>query len=85
MEIRSVEAIVRALNNAGVRYLIVGGLAVNAHGFERMTKNVDQVIQLESGNVIKGLTALENAGFRPRVPITPEHFADASLRERWRE
>jgi len=35
MEVRSVEAIVRALNAAEVRYLIVGDLAVNAHGYVR--------------------------------------------------
>ena len=35
MEARSFEAIVRALNEAGIRYLVVGGLAVNAHGYAR--------------------------------------------------
>jgi hypothetical protein len=35
METRSIEAIVRALEAASVRYLIVGGLAVNAHGYSR--------------------------------------------------
>ena len=35
MEARSIEAIVRALNEAGIRYLVVGGLAVNAHGYAR--------------------------------------------------
>jgi tetrahydromethanopterin S-methyltransferase subunit A len=32
MEVRSIEAIVHALNDAGIRYLVVCGLAVNAHG-----------------------------------------------------
>jgi len=44
MEVRSVEAIVRALNTAEVEYLIVGGLAVNAHGFVRLTRDVDLVL-----------------------------------------
>ena len=44
MEVRSVEAIVRALNEANVRCLIVGGLAVNAHGYERFTNDVALVI-----------------------------------------
>jgi hypothetical protein len=35
MEIRSVETIVRALNTSEVKYLVVGALAVNAHGFVR--------------------------------------------------
>ena len=41
MELRSIEAIIRALNDAQVKYLVVGGLAVNAHGYERFTKDVD--------------------------------------------
>jgi hypothetical protein len=37
MEIHSIETIVKALIEAGVQYLIVGGLAVNAHGYERLS------------------------------------------------
>jgi predicted nucleotidyltransferase len=47
MEIRSIEAIVRALNDEVVQYIVVGGLAVNAHGYERFTQDVDLVIGLE--------------------------------------
>jgi len=35
MKLTSFEAIVRALDEAGVRYLVAGGLAVNAHGYLR--------------------------------------------------
>ena len=84
MEVCSVEALVRALNEAGVRYLIVGGLAVNAHGFERMTRDIDLVLQLDPVNVVAGLTALAKIGYAPRVPVTPEQFSDASQRDRWR-
>jgi hypothetical protein len=54
MEVRSVEAIVRTLNTAEVQYLIVGGLAVNAHGFVRLTRDIDIVLQLDSANVRRG-------------------------------
>jgi len=84
MEIRSVEAIIRALNASDVRYLIVGGLAVNAHGFERMTKDIDLVMHLVPDNIVAGLAALAKIGYAPRVPVTPEQFADSSQRERWR-
>lgn len=43
MELSAVTAIASALNDAGVRYLVVGGLAVNAHGYVRMTMDVDLV------------------------------------------
>jgi len=84
MEVRSVEAIVQALNTARVQYLIVGGLAVNVHGYERLTRDVDLVIGLEPENITRGLWALVGIGFRLSIPVEPEQFADRSLRETWR-
>lgn len=84
MEVRSIEAIVRALNAADVRYLIVGGLAVNAHGFARMTRDVDLVIELEPSNTQRCLRALIGAGYRLMIPEEPAAFADAATRESWR-
>ncbi len=83
MEVRSVEAIVRALNDASVKYLIVGGIAVNAHGYERLTVDVDLVIGLEPDNVVRGLRALEQIGYYFSIPVTPEEFADSKLRQEW--
>lgn len=85
MEVRSVEAIVRALNSADVQYLIVGGLAVNAHGYERLTQDVDVVIRLMPQNVVNGLRALGDIGYQMPVPVTPEQFADSGNREAWRK
>ena len=84
MEVRSIETIVRALNAAKARYLIVGGLAVNAHGFVRLTRDVDIVLGLERENAARGLDALLRAGWRLAIPEKPEAFADAATRERWR-
>jgi predicted nucleotidyltransferase len=84
METHSVETIVRALNAAGAQYLIVGGLAVNAHGFVRLTRDVDIVLGLERENARIGLDALLRAGWRLAIPEKPEAFADAATRERWR-
>ena len=41
MEISGAEAVFDALNRADVAYLVVGGLAVNAHGYVRMTMDID--------------------------------------------
>ena len=84
MELAGVQRVFAALEAARAEYLVVGGLAVNAHGYVRMTLDVDLVIGLEPGNVVKALRALSGAGFRPTVPVTPEEFADAANRERWR-
>jgi hypothetical protein len=79
-----VEAVVAALNAAEVRYLIVGGLAVNAHGYLRATRDLDLVIQLESANLRRGLECLFEIGYRLAIPVSVEDFADASKREAWR-
>lgn len=84
MEVRSVQAIVTALNSAGVQYLIVGGLAVNAHGFVRLTRDIDIVLALEPANAVNGLNTLLAIGYRIGIPATPEEFADPPTREEWR-
>jgi len=84
MEVRSIEAIVSALNDANVRYLIVGGLAVNAHGYVRLTRDVDIVLQLGFVNAERGLNALLAAGWQLAIPAKPDEFADPAIRERWR-
>ena len=85
MELRSVETVVKALNDAGVRYIIVGGVAVNAHGFVRMTRDLDLVLQLERDNIILGLHTLMEAGYQMAIPVTAEEFADLKTREQWRD
>ncbi len=84
MEVRSIETIVCALNAAKAQYLIVGGLAVNAHGYERFTRDVDLVIGLQRENILRVLRALQAIGYNMRIPVTPEQFADPALRDQWR-
>lgn len=83
MKLASFEFIVRALEDAGVRYLVAGGLAVNAHGYLRLTKDVDFVVQLAPVNIERTFAALRTLDYRPTVPITVEQFADAALRASW--
>ena len=83
MVARSVEQIFRSLNEAGVRYLVAGGLAVVAHGFVRFTNDVDIVLDLEESNCRGALGALARLGYRPLVPVALEEFADAGKRREW--
>lgn len=83
MKLGAFDSLVRALEQAGVRYLVAGGLAVNAHGYLRFTRDVDLVLQLARANVISAFGALELVGYRPLVPITAAQFADSAQREQW--
>lgn len=84
MEAWSVERVVEALNRGGVRYLIVGGLAVNAHGYERMTRDIDLVLRLEPENILSGIRALEELGYEPGIPVRAEEMLDPERREMWK-
>jgi len=83
MKLASFEAIVAALHDADVRYLDAGGLAVNAHGYLRFTKDVDFVIQLIPANISATFAAFRTLGYKPIIPITREQFSDAELRNSW--
>lgn len=83
VRLKSFEAITAALENAGVRYLVAGGLAVAAHGHLRFTKDLDLVVELVPENIVRAFAALGSLGYKPTVPITSTQFANAELRASW--
>lgn len=85
MRLVDVKAILGALNGAEVRYLIVGGLAVVAHGYVRATVDIDIVISLEESNARCAMKALTDIGYRPLVPVEAMDFANEKIRKMWRD
>ena len=83
MKLASFEAVAKAMQDADVRYLVAGGLAVIAHGHLRVTGDMDVVIQLKSDNLLSAFRALTDLGYRPTVPVTAEQFADDKQRRQW--
>ncbi|HKY33922.1 MAG TPA: hypothetical protein VJV23_15435 [Candidatus Polarisedimenticolia bacterium] len=78
-----IERVIEALEAAGVRYLIVGGVAVVLHGYLRTTADLDLVIQLDPPNALRAAAALTALGYRPRAPVALEEFARAEARGAW--
>jgi hypothetical protein len=79
------EPLLRALHEAGVRHVIIGGFAVNAHGVIRPSKDLDIVPDPDPGNLAKlaGLLARLDArhvglgDFRPdEFPFDPTRVED---------
>jgi len=69
-------ALFQALNDAGIRYLVVGGMAVNLHGYSRFTGDVDILLALDSGNLDRMGTLMERQGFTQRLPIDIHVLSD---------
>lgn len=77
------EEVFSKLNEEGVRYLVVGGMAVVLHGVVRLTADLDLMIDLSRKNTMKFVSAMGSLGYRPRLPVPAEDFADEKKRKRW--
>ena len=78
-----VEWVLRALEQAGVRYLVVGGVAVVLHGYLRTTLDLDLVLQLDRDNLERALKVFGELDFRPQAPVPLRSFIEPQNRETW--
>lgn len=85
MKLLAFEAVAKALDAAQARYLVAGGLAVNAHGYIRFTADIDMVIALDTDNILRAFKALSDIGYTPSISITAELFVQPEQRRRWIE
>jgi hypothetical protein len=77
------ETLFAALNDAGVRYVVVGGVAVVLHGHARLTADVDLAVDLAPAEAARAIAVLTGLGFQPRAPVAALDFADATKRRAW--
>jgi hypothetical protein len=83
VRVSSLETIFRALAEAKASYLVVGGVAVIAHGHVRFTHYLDLVLNLSSDRLVDALKALQSLGYGPRIPVGILDFADPQKRSQW--
>lgn len=79
----NVREIFRALADADVDYVVVGGFAVILHGHARATRDLDLVIDLSRENCERAIAALQGIGLRPRLPVAMSDLAEPAKRESW--
>jgi hypothetical protein len=74
----ALRALSRALTASKVRWMVIGGVAVIAHGVQRMTTDLDAVIEGGTIELPRLLRNLRQAGIVPRIEAA-ETFAEANL------
>jgi hypothetical protein len=80
--------LLRALRERGIEHIVVGGFAVNAHGFIRVTKDLD-IVPSPAGENLRRLaemlrdldaSVLDTADFEPQeLPADPRRTADLAM------
>lgn len=85
MKLKSIETVFRSLNEAGVRYLIAGGLAVVAHGYVRFTADVDIILGMDRKNLMSAMQVFASIGYKPRAPVELHDFINPEKRSEWIE
>ncbi len=75
----------RALQAHRVRYVVVGGLAMNLHGVPRLTMDVDLLLDLGEENLQSFLSAARELSLQPGVPVGLAELADPRRRRAWIE
>lgn len=72
-----------ALSDAEVDYVLIGGLAVTLHGYQRVTMDVDVVLSMDDRNLARFVECAKSAGLRPVLPIPIEALRNASVIDQW--
>jgi hypothetical protein len=73
----------KVLNRHCVRYVVIGGVAVNLHGFARATGDLDIIISLTDAELENFIAAVKELGMVPRVPVEIEELKNPKKRDEW--
>jgi len=79
------EDIFKKLQEKKVRYLTIGGVAVNLYNIQRTTGDVDLMLDMEKENVLKFVSVMEELGLKPKVPVNPKDLANPKKVKEWQK
>lgn len=75
--------LIKLLAESDTDYVLVGGLAVALHGYQRVTMDVDVVLAMEPQNIERFIAGAKAAGLKPVMPVAIESLACADLLGQW--
>lgn len=77
------ESVLKEFNKKNIKYIIVGGLAVNLLGYLRSTQDLDILVEMTDNNLKKIVKILIKLGFSVKQPVNPLKIADSKTRKDW--
>lgn len=77
------ENIFKEFNKKKVKYVLVGGIALNLLGGFRNTLDMDILVEMSDNNLRKIVTILKKFGYNIKQPVDPMGIAEKKIREDW--
>ncbi|MFH1534199.1 MAG: hypothetical protein ABID64_04685 [Nitrospirota bacterium] len=71
------------LEEAKIKYLIVGGVAVNLYGYSRFTGDIDILLALSSANLKKMDWLMHKLGYVERIPVSVRELGNKKKLEEY--
>ena len=75
--------LLQALSSNGVDFVLVGGMAVQLHGYSRMTYDIDLVLSMTDANLTRFIDIAKRFGLAPVIPVSIDSLKNASLIDQW--
>lgn len=75
--------LLQSLADAQVAYVLIGGLAVQLHGFMRATLDIDLVLAMDDANLDRFIGVARKYGLQPNIPVPLDALRDASQIDAW--
>ena len=79
----SMHNLLSILTDAQIDYVLVGGLAVTLHGYQRVTMDVDVVLALNDENLSNFVDCAKKANLKPVLPVSIDSLRNAELINQW--
>lgn len=80
---RSIPAIIQALIDTEVGFVLVGGFAVQLHGFVRSTIDIDVVLAMDEGNLTRFIEVAQRFNLSPIVPVDINSLKNSQQLQQW--
>jgi hypothetical protein len=75
--------LLQSLSDGQVQYVLVGGLAVQLHGFLRSTFDIDLVLAMNDANLVRFVAVAKRYGLVPVIPVPIETLRNADQIDQW--
>ena len=79
----NVASLLQGLDEAHIRYVLVGGFALQLHGFQRATYDIDIALAMDEDNLSRFIEVALRLSLIPVMPVPLDSLKNAALIDQW--